>query len=103
MCVGQATSSTAQSAGAAAKLLADIAWQVASSSVTSSRRDVTADSLPMSVSALSARAQDFHRRVKKFIEEHILPVEQDVMTWHLTPRTKWMTHPRIEQLKVRRY
>ena len=98
--VGQASSPTAESAGAAAHVLADIGWKVASSTVTSSGRDVTAISLPVSVSGLSGRAQDFHRRVKRFIREHILPVEQDVLNWHSNPQTKWSTHPRVEQLKV---
>jgi len=102
MCVGQASSPTAETAGQAAELLADIGWQVANSSpVTSSRRDVTSPAnLAVSVCGLSARAQDIHRRVKRFIDQHVLPVEQDVMNWQSDPQTKWTVHPRIEQLKV---
>lgn len=101
LCVGQSSSASAESAGPAARLLADIGWQVASSSPTSSQCDlVNNPSLPLNVSALSARAQDLHHRVKKFIEQHVLPVEQDVMSWHSNPQTKWITHPRIQQLKV---
>jgi len=98
---GQASSTSAASAGPAARLLADIGWQVASSTPTSSQCDlVNAPSLPLSVSALSARAQDLHHRVKKFMEQHVLPVEQDVLSWHTNPQTKWITHPRMQQLKV---
>jgi len=107
MSLGQSSSPDAQSAGAVVELLADIGWKIATSSsaVTSSRRDVTGDDvtggrLPLNVGGLSARAQDLHRRVKSFIEEHVLPVEQDVLNWHCHPQTKWTTHPTIQQLKV---
>ena len=100
MCSGQASSPNAEAAGAASELIANIGWNIASSTVTSSRRDVTAAGFPLSVTGLSARAQDFHRRVKNFIEERVLPVEQDVLNWHSDPQTKWIIHPRIEQLKV---
>jgi len=103
---GQASSPTAQAAGVAAKLLADIGWRVvcdATTPVTSSGppRDVRRGAgLALSVSELSARAQDFHLRVKNFIQEHVLPVEQDVLNWQANSHTKWTVHPRMEQLKV---
>jgi len=102
VCVGQASSARARSAGQVAELLADIGWQLASSSsaVTSQpgRCDVTG--LPVSVGGLSSRAQDLHRRVKSFIERQVLPVEHDVMRWNDDPQTKWTVHPTIQQLKV---
>jgi len=100
VCLGQASSATSESTGVLAKSVAHIGWQVASGQLTSSSRDVSAASLAVSVCALSACAQDYHRRVRSFIEEHILPVEQDVLNWQSEPQTKWTTHPRIEQLKV---
>ena len=103
-CVGQAKSTRAECAGRAAELLADIGWQLANSPVTSQpgRCDVTGDvtGLPVVVAGLSSHAQDLHRRVKSFIECHVMPVEQDVMRWHQDTQTKWITHPTIEQLKV---
>jgi len=105
LCVGQASSPRAECAGVAAELLADIGWQLASSStaVVTSRPpcDVTGSRcVALSVCGLSSRAQDLHRRVKTFIEQCVLPVEQDVMDWYREPPTKWTIHPRIEQLKV---
>jgi len=102
MSAGQASSRTAERAGAAAELLADIGWQLASSSssAVTSRRPCDVTGLAVSVREMSSRGQELHRRVKSFIERHVLPVEHDVMNWQRDPSTKWTVHPRIEQLKV---
>ena len=56
--------------------------------------------LPVTLGALSLHAQQLHGRVKQFIDELILPLESDFARWAEDPRTKWLIHPQIEQLKV---
>ena len=102
--VGQASSASAQCAGAAAELLADVGWQLANSPpaamlMTSSGR-CDAGGLAVHVGGLGSRAQDLHRRVRQFIAQRVLPVEQQLMRWYSDPVTKWTTHPTLQQLKV---
>ena len=54
----------------------------------------------MSVSALSPRVQDLHKRVRNFINTHCLPLEQELFAYHQEPDTKWTIHPKVEELKV---
>src|SRR6218665_1100743 len=56
--------------------------------------------LPLSVSALSPRCKDLHRRVRTFITENVLPFEREYLLWSADPKTKWTVHPKLEQLKV---
>jgi hypothetical protein len=55
--------------------------------------------LPISVSVLSPKAQDYYARVKKFIKDHVMPLEQELIQHQDTPE-KWSVHPKIEELKV---
>jgi hypothetical protein len=59
-----------------------------------------AGSLPLSVTALSPRVQDIHKRVKKFIREEILPLEKDFYLYQQDHTKKWTIHPKLEPLKV---
>ena len=59
-----------------------------------------AGSLPLSVSALSPRAQDIYNKAKKFIEEEISPVEAEIFLFTQNPANKWKVHPKIEEIKV---
>jgi hypothetical protein len=56
--------------------------------------------MPVSVAALSPRAQRLHAAVKQFINEHIIPTEHEFLLWSNDPKTKWTINPRLEQLKV---
>ena len=58
------------------------------------------DMLPVSVSQLRPIAQDYHKRVKKFIDEHIIPLEHEIAL-HGQGENKWTVPPVIEELKVR--
>jgi len=120
---GQASSSTAEQAGLIGTAIADTAWKIASqtkpsssSSVakqtpiggqryfsTSSNMNQAVDipgSLPLSVSALSPRAQDYHARVKNFIQTKIIPLEKEFFNYHTNPTTKWTIFPKMEELKA---
>ena len=55
--------------------------------------------MPVEVSQLRPVAQEYHAKVKKFIEEHILPVEREIAE-HGDSDKKWEIPPVIEQLKV---
>ncbi len=57
-------------------------------------------SLPLSVSALSPRVQDLHKRVRDFVNTHCIPLEQQFHEYHSQPDTKWTIHPKMEELKV---
>ncbi len=57
-------------------------------------------SLPLSVSALSPRVQDLHKRVCDFINNYCLPLEAELFEFHSQPETKWKIHPKVEELKV---
>ena len=59
-----------------------------------------AGSMPLSVSALSPKAQDIFKRLKTFIKEYILPLEPEFYEYHTDPATKWKIHPKLEALKV---
>jgi len=61
---------------------------------------VVYDKLPVDVSQLRPIAQEYHRRVKKFIDDHILPVEREVAQHGETDR-KWEIPKVIEELKVK--
>ena len=58
--------------------------------------------MPVEVSQLRPVAQEYHAKVKKFIEEHILPIEREIAE-HGASDKKWEIPPVIEQLKVRSF
>jgi len=66
---------------------------------TSKSREIKG-SLPMSVSALSPRAQDLYKRVVAFIKEKIEPMEHEFVARAMDPATKWSPHPKLEELKA---
>ena len=57
--------------------------------------------MAVSVEGLSPRVQDLHRRVKKFIEEHVFPLEQ-IRTERLNQPgvNRWEVMPELEQAKA---
>jgi acyl-CoA dehydrogenase family protein 10 len=55
--------------------------------------------LPMSPSALSPRAYDLYQRVRKFIEDKVVPAEEEIHKLGLDPKLKWTIHPKLEELK----
>lgn len=60
------------------------------------------DSMPTSVTALSPRVQQLHSRLKKFIDEKVVPIEAEVYA-HVTnpdPKVRWSIPPVLETLKV---
>ena len=61
---------------------------------------ISAGALPMSASALSPRAYELYQRVKKFIDEKVVPHEQEIHALALDPKLKWTIHPKLEELKV---
>jgi len=67
---------------------------------TSSERNIPG-SLPLSVSVLSPRAQDFHKKVKTFVTEDVIPLEKEFYKWSTDPKTKWTINPKLEALKVK--
>ena len=58
--------------------------------------------MPTSVSALSPRAHDMHKRVKQFITDHVIPQEGAIYQHmvHPDPKVRWSVIPQIEELKV---
>lgn len=56
-------------------------------------------SLPLSVKALSPKAQNLHAQVKEFIEKKVIPLEKELFEYHSNPATKWTIFPKLEQLK----
>ena len=56
--------------------------------------------MAVTVEGLSPRVQDIHRRVKDLIEEHVLPLEAELLQKSLDRDSRWVVHPRVEQLKV---
>ena len=56
--------------------------------------------MPITIAATSSRVQDLHGRVKKFVSEHIIPLESDFYRWSTDSSTKWVIHPQMEHLKV---
>ena len=58
--------------------------------------------MPTSVSALSLRVQELHARMKKFIDEKIVPRVSEIYA-HVTdpdPKVRWSIPPLLEELKV---
>ncbi|CAD5120516.1 DgyrCDS9081 [Dimorphilus gyrociliatus] len=122
---GQASSPNAEKLGLFTEILAELAWYIASNSklqptamaknskqlsesefaelskfvdTGSANRDILG-SFPLSPAALRPEVQDYHKRVRKFIKEHVIPFEQDFMAYHSQPETQWTIHPRMEELK----
>ena len=54
----------------------------------------------MSVSALSPRAQDIHRRVKAFLADHMEALRAESAATADNPDTRWTEPPLLEELKV---
>ena len=59
-----------------------------------------AGSLPVTVSALSPRVQDLHKRVKQFIKDQVVPLEEDLKEFYKVPENTWKISPRLEEVKV---
>jgi len=115
----QASGVNAAAAGHLAKQFANISLQISSRSTstttqgpfangrrhfsTSSQRSYSApvslSPLAISVSSLSAKAQDYHARVTEFVREEIFPIEQELRD-HQEEET-WIVHPMIETLKAK--
>lgn len=53
----------------------------------------------MSVSQLRPIAQDYHRRVKQFIDDNLIPIEREVAA-HGETDQKWTIPQIIEDMKV---
>lgn len=51
--------------------------------------------------SLSAQAQDYYQRVKRFMDEHITPVEEAYHRELQSLDNKWVVLPLIEQLKAK--
>ena len=65
-------------------------------------RTLLTGGMPTSVSALSPRAHDMHKRVKQFITDHVIPQEGAIYQHmvHPDPKVRWSVIPQIEELKV---
>ena len=61
---------------------------------------VTLGQMAVTVQGLSPRVQDIHQRVKDMIEEHVLPLEAELLQRSLDRDNRWAVHPHVEQLKV---
>lgn len=59
--------------------------------------------LVLSVHGLRPMAEDIYFRVKKFIEEQIEPSEEELNSHYANPKTRWVPHPKIEELKVHNF
>jgi len=46
------------------------------------------------------RVQKLVAHLKQFMDEHIYPSEHILEAHAADPKTKWTTHPRMEELKV---
>ena len=44
-----------------------------------------------------------HAQVKSFIEENVVPLENELVERSMDPKLKWTHHPRLDELKVGRY
>ncbi|XP_064619377.1 acyl-CoA dehydrogenase family member 10-like isoform X2 [Lineus longissimus] len=116
---GQASSTDAESVGMLAGMIANLGWDVASRShlpsSAKSRGHQTPPSgdgkghnssenkfglLPVSVTALSPKAQDYHARVRKFIKDHVLPLEQEFID-HQDGEDRWSVPAKMEELKAK--
>jgi acyl-CoA dehydrogenase family protein 10 len=56
--------------------------------------------LPLSVSALSPKAQKYYKKVKDFIQKEITPREKELFDFAMEHNNKWKINPLVEQLKV---
>ena len=57
--------------------------------------------LPISLLALSPRVQALQKQVKDFIEEHVIPLEAELMARQNSDDC-WTPHPKIEEIKVQK-
>lgn len=73
-------------------------------SLTSSRASqysAQRDHLVISPDGLSSKAKDLYKKLKKFIEVHIYPVEQELRNYQFSEK-RWTPHHLTEELKVRK-
>lgn len=61
---------------------------------------IFSEHLPLSPDALSPRARDLYYKVKKFIREEVIPVEEAILKGG-RPQNPWEPDPRIDVVKVR--
>ncbi|XP_013416643.1 acyl-CoA dehydrogenase family member 10 isoform X1 [Lingula anatina] len=116
---GQGAAPDAEAIGSLAELTANVGWGIASNSNNTASTDNTSRGrqhystqptstmpgkeiapMPVTVSALSFKAQNYHQRVKQFIKEHILPLEGE-FTQHSFADNRWTIHPKTEELKAK--
>ena len=55
----------------------------------------------MRIEDCSPRAQDYYKRVKTFLEEHVGPFEDELKEYYKDPKLQWTIHPKLETLKAR--
>ncbi|KAK7087596.1 hypothetical protein V1264_021627 [Littorina saxatilis] len=60
----------------------------------------SAGQMAVSVEGLAPRVQDLHRRVREFIEQHVLPMEAELLQKCLDTENRYAVHPRVEELKA---
>ncbi|GFN95514.1 acyl-CoA dehydrogenase family member 10 [Plakobranchus ocellatus] len=78
------------------------ALNIRSSTTSASSSSEQAGQMAVSLHGLSPRVQDLHSRVKKFIQEHVLPLEQVKVQRLSQPGVnRWQILPELEEAKAR--
>lgn len=116
--IRQASSPTAESVGLLTEPIAELgktilqdglasitanSFTIASlkeNSMTDKDHHIVYTQLPVEVSQLRPIAQEYHAKVKQFIQDHILPVERQIAE-HGASENKWEIPPIIEELKAK--
>jgi acyl-CoA dehydrogenase family protein 10 len=122
---GNASSVNASNFGAIARYLADSAWelvqkeerhappkevQIVPNPTTSSSFDSTQPYIRRELSAppaepvwqeVSPKSVELQKKLWKFMQDHIFPIEAEILAHHLDPEKKWTVLPQIEDLKAK--
>ncbi|XP_046579018.1 LOW QUALITY PROTEIN: acyl-CoA dehydrogenase family member 10-like [Haliotis rubra] len=61
------------------------------------RTQETVGQMPVSVDALSPRVQDLYNRMKRFLADHVAPIEKEVFDYLHGPN-RWTVHPKLTQI-----
>eukprot|EP00794_Sanderia_malayensis_P004927 gene4927-5574_t len=105
---GQASSDSARALGLLAEQVADIGWKFAEKEESSLKVDEPKikqisgikECLPTKVSDLRPFAQELYQKLDSFMRKEVYPIEKDVLV-EKHDDTRWQTHPKIEQLKMK--
>ncbi|XP_041477031.1 acyl-CoA dehydrogenase family member 11-like isoform X2 [Lytechinus variegatus] len=104
--LGNASSETAETRGAAAKLLSDASLHIAKGSTSNAKRPLTSSliediSPALAMQPLSDRGRDLLQKVTDFVKKEIIPAEP-IFEHHIkTAKDPWTIPPIMEELKAK--